>query len=77
MKHVELKFHFGKRSIYEVERARPALTVRLSPTQSSQIQPNPTTPPPPGKETVNFFGCFMPLLATYESPSYKSPITNY
>jgi hypothetical protein len=36
--------------------------VRLSQTQSNPVQPNPTTPPPPGKgigkETVNFLAVF-------------------
>src|SRR4051812_1324306 len=57
--------------------------IRPSPTQSNQIQPNPTTPPPPGKEigkeTVNFLAVFdhrlrRPVLSPFSRLSpVKSP----
>jgi hypothetical protein len=37
---------------------RPTRPVRLSQTQSNLVQPNPTTRPPPGKETVKFLADF-------------------
>ena len=47
-------------------------SVRPSPTQSNRIQPNPTTPPPLGKEmvkkTVKFLALFDHLLCAPSSP---------
>jgi hypothetical protein len=37
---------------------RPVRPVRLSPTQSNLVQPNPTTTPLLGKETVKFLAIF-------------------
>ena len=79
MKLIALKFNFGDWEMPSpgehpgpgsiCDRVGP---VRVSPTQSNRIQPNPITPPPPGKEigkeTVKF-------LVIFDHQQW--PITNY
>jgi hypothetical protein len=54
--------------------------VQVSPTQSNLVQPNPTTPPPPGKEigkeTVKFLAIFDHVsLCALSSPfSLLTPV---
>jgi hypothetical protein len=63
MKLIELKFNFEESSLPNPgrtpDRAGP---VRPSQAQSNLVKPNPTTPPPPGKqigqETVKFLATF-------------------
>jgi hypothetical protein len=51
----------------------PTRSVRPSPTESNPVQPNPTTPPPPGKEigkeTVKFMALFDHCFLAHPSES--------
>jgi hypothetical protein len=54
-----------------------ALQVRVSPTQSNLVQPNPTTPPPPGKETVKFLAIFDHAPIRNTGPTQPASLNPY